>query len=117
METVKIKVFIKRPDERGHVSWISNTLENLQRTVGGYIEVVPLGYGANGAVVICNEEGRIQGLEPNCILHGVSYCGTIIVAGTAGEEFTDVPFMCSTLKALCQPYNPQHYDRRTKTWS
>jgi len=32
----KIKVIIKRPDEKyGHVTGISRTLENLQKTVGG----------------------------------------------------------------------------------
>lgn len=51
----KIKVLIKRPDEEvGHITYISNTLENLQRTVGGYIQVVPL--ITEDAVIICNEE-------------------------------------------------------------
>ena len=50
----KIKVIIKRPDEEfGHVCNISNSLENLQKTVGGYIEAVPL---TNKNVIICNED-------------------------------------------------------------
>lgn len=37
----KIKVIIKRADEEyGHVTNISHRLENLQNTVGGYIETV-----------------------------------------------------------------------------
>ena len=37
----KIRAIIKRPDEKyGHVTNISPTLENLQKTVGGYIEPV-----------------------------------------------------------------------------
>jgi len=53
----KIKVIIKRPDEQyGHMTYISNTLKNLQRTVEGYIEVVPL---RSDLVMICNEEGRL----------------------------------------------------------
>lgn len=33
----KVKVIIKRPDEKyGHVTNISTTLENLQRTVEGH---------------------------------------------------------------------------------
>lgn len=39
----KIKVLIKRPDEQyGYMSWISNTLANMQRTVDGYIQAVTL---------------------------------------------------------------------------
>lgn len=54
----KIKVIVKRPDEGiGHVTYISNNLKNLQNTVGGYIQVVPL---AEDVLMICNEEGTNQ---------------------------------------------------------
>lgn len=90
----KIKVIIKRPDEAGHVSWISNTLENLQRTVDGYIEAVTI---HSDLVVICNEEGRLLGLEPNCRIAGIEFVGTVVLAGKRGDEFTDIP-ECLTLK-------------------
>lgn len=49
----KIKVIVKRPDEKyGHVTHISNTLENLQKTVDGYIETLTM----PGYVLILNEE-------------------------------------------------------------
>ena len=39
----KIRAIVKRPDEKyGHVTHISASLENLQKTVGGYIETVGL---------------------------------------------------------------------------
>ena len=61
----KIKSIVKRADEEyGHMTWISNTLENLQRTVGGYIETVTL---PGGVVIICDEEGRIKGKPFNCV--------------------------------------------------
>ena len=84
----KIKVIVKRPDEPGHMTNISNTLENLQRTVGGYIETVTL---STDCVIICNEEGRLQGLPYNCRIAGVDFVGTIIAAGVDGENFADVP--------------------------
>lgn len=87
----KIRVIIKRPDERyGHVTNISNTLKNLQRTVEGYIETVTLG----DIVIICNEEGRLLGLEPHVFRYRGEtfvFCGTIIFAGVDGDEFADVP--------------------------
>lgn len=95
----KIKAIIKRPDERGHVSWISNTLENLQRTVEGYIEAVKIG---DGVVVLCNEEGRLRGLEANCRICGVDFVGTICVVGVDGEEFTDCPLELQAFRWLIE---------------
>jgi hypothetical protein len=85
----KIKCIIKRPDEEyGHMTAISTTLENLQKTVGGYIETVPL---TCGVIAIVNEEGKIKGLERNLRIPGDVLCGTIILIGTKGEDLDDIP--------------------------
>lgn len=95
--SAKIRAIIKRPDEDiGHVTNISPTLENLQNIVDGYIETVTI---RPGVVVICNEEGRITGLDPNCevkveTLMGqgtVDFCGEIVVVGAEGDKFCDLP--------------------------
>lgn len=87
----KIKVIIKRPDEPiGHIEEINNTLERFQMIVKGYIEAVPL---THNSVIICNEEGKINGLPPNFMFGDIDMiCGTVIVCGVDGEEFCDVPF-------------------------
>ena len=93
----KIRAIVKRPDEEiGHVTNISPTLENLQNIVGGYIEAVTI---RPGVVVICNEEGRMKGLEYNCIVSGrdlvgdfeVGFVGEIVVVGAEEDEFCDLP--------------------------
>lgn len=85
----KIKVLIKRPDEKiGHVCCISSSLENLQRTVEGYIEVCDIG---GGAVMLLNEDAKLKGLEPNFLFGIDMIAGTVIVCGREGEEFTDIP--------------------------
>lgn len=84
----KIKVIVKPPRRIAHFEWIDNTLEALQKIVGGYIEVVTL---APDLALICNEEGRIYGLPLNCNICGVTFVGTIIAVGVNGEEFEDVP--------------------------
>ena len=85
----KIRCIVKRPDERyGHVCNISNRLENLQRTVGGYIETIP---GPKGTTIIANEEGKLKQLEPNMFYNGDILVGTIIVCGTKGENLSDMP--------------------------
>lgn len=85
----KIKVIIKRPEEEfGHVCNISASLENLQKTVGGYIEAVPL---TDKIVMICNEDGKLQHLEHNFHLPFDTMVGTVIICGVDGDEFSDIP--------------------------
>ena len=98
MPREKFKVIIKRPDEEyGHMTWISTKLENLQKTVGGYIETITIGK----IVIICNEEGKLLNLEPNIPLGNADYlCGNIIVCGIKDDEFDDVPISLPEWKAM-----------------
>lgn len=93
----KIKVFIKEPGKKLRSVAISNTLENLQKTVGGYIETFTLN---SDLVVICNEEGKLLNLPYNCDILGESFVGTLIFAGVDGEEFGDVPAEYQKMKTL-----------------
>ena len=71
---------------------IENTLEALQKAVGGYIETVRL--RVDDAVMIVNEEGLLLGLPYNVIASGFAdqpIVGTAIIVGINGEEFTDIP--------------------------
>lgn len=80
----KIKVIVKDPEKPARTVWISNTLENLQKTVGGYIEAVIL---TAKVVIICNEKGKLLGLPQNCNFCGYDFVGTIIIAGINGDDF------------------------------
>lgn len=93
----KISVIIKEPGKVPRHVNISTTLENLQRTVGGYIETVTF---ATDACIICNEEGRLQGLPFCCRIFGVDFVGTIIMIGVNGEDFTDWPLTFADTKKL-----------------
>lgn len=99
----KIKVIIKRPDEPvGHTTTINNTLERFQMTVKGYIETVTLG---SSLVMICNEEGKIHGLEKNFYMGTDPFfadviCGTVVICGTDGEEFCDIPITIDQWKMM-----------------
>lgn len=100
----KIKVIVKRPDEEfGHMTRVSNTLENLQKTVEGYIETVTI---ATNTVVICNEEGLLRRLPYNCEVINewisVEFMGTIIVAGVTGDGFSDVQLTMKEWKEMIQ---------------
>lgn len=81
-----MKVFRKRPDEPWEVAIIPNTLEALQKEVGGYIECVALD---EETILICNEEGRIKHLPVNQLGCG-AYYGTLLMVGVDGDEFCDI---------------------------
>jgi hypothetical protein len=75
---------------------IENTLEALQKEVGGYIETVTLigGY----AVMIVNEEGMLRGMPSNLpsnltasAVAARKIVGQALVVGVDGEEFADIP--------------------------
>lgn len=83
-----MKVIWKEPGKAFEVREVENTLEALQKAVGGYIETFTF---AEDACVICDEEGRLKGKPYNCEIWTVDFCGTILIVGVDGEEFTDVP--------------------------
>lgn len=83
-----MKAIRKKPGCAPELIDIDNTLKALQAEVGGYIETVTI---TSDAVIICNEEGRILGLPYNCRFVGVDFVGTVLIVGTKGDEFCDVP--------------------------
>ena len=102
----KNRAIITRPDEKvGHVCNISHTLENLQKTVEGYIEVIPI---EGETVLICNEEGKLKGLADNFKMPYDTIVGTIIVCNVEGEDFANLPDgYIKTWKKLLQEWgNP-----------
>ena len=109
-----IRAIVKRPDEEyGHVTNVSDKLETLQKTVGGYIETVTwpaLMRAEDEFVVICDEEGLLKDEPYNCTVHVsdqrwvdrglVPFVGTIIVLGVAGDEFADCPLSFADWKKM-----------------
>ena len=100
MSTTKKPVTVVRvaPDAAPEVVTLPLTLENMQQEVGGYIEILypfdegsPLEY----ACLVCNEEGKLQGLPPNRALYDDNYnpydviMGTFLVVGCHNEEELD----------------------------
>ena len=49
------------------------TLEELQKIVGGYIEIVqPVCFDIYDRVMVVNEEGRLEGLEQNAMASAIA---------------------------------------------
>lgn len=83
-----IRVVVVEPNKAAQERQIGNDLASMQEVVGGYIEAVTLN---QNLVLICNEEGKLQGLESNRAVGNDIIAGTFFVTRTTAEgEFTDL---------------------------
>ena len=91
-----IRVLIVKPYFRPYGATICPKLHSMQDIVGGCIQVAHDGLWRDGAVIVCNEEGKLAGLPENRALRDSRskvqdvICGTFMVVGTAGEDFTSL---------------------------
>ena len=88
MRIVKVE-----PGKPAEICEIDGSLESMQEVVGGYIEC--LHPWKSKVTLICNEEGKLRGLEPNQkIYFGYGdtdiICGTFFFCRTEGEELTSL---------------------------
>ena len=87
---MKQNIVICEPKKEARKESMELSLENLQQTVGGYIEVVYLHDTETPAVIVCNEEGRLLNLPANRILHSeygdTMLYGTFLICGLDTEE-------------------------------
>lgn len=80
----EILVVVKRPGQQAYPIRIANTLEDMQKIIGGYITYVHL---EGDLDLICDEEGMLKHRPVNIAVGDQLIVGTIIVARYEGEEF------------------------------
>jgi len=86
-----MRVLIKEPGKPWETAEIENTLEALQSAVGGYIETYTID-PERGLVLICDEEGRLNGKQYNIRVDDVDFVGTLLLCGFDEDgEFYNVP--------------------------
>ena len=78
---------------------IENTLEALQKQVGGHIEAVTLG---PDLCAICNKEGLLMDLPYMGMINHVEFYGPVLLVGVNGEDFCDVPVLEVDQALLCR---------------
>lgn len=114
MNTKEIKVLMVEPGERPKVTTLKDDLDSLQKAVSigaeyqGLIEFVSLG---NGDCIMCNEDGKLIGLEGNRrlgndILAGVFY---IMSENENGELFSLTESKIKRYTKLF--WEPENFDR------
>lgn len=74
----EIKVVMVEPLKCPTITTINNDLESLQKAVGGLIEFVDI---EENVCILCNEEGKLIGLEGNRRLNNDIIVGTFYVCG------------------------------------
>lgn len=92
-----MKVLVIAPGKEPVVKEIGNTLKDMQRMVGGYIQAYyPW---MDEVAIICNDEGKIMGLPLNRSIFGEHgelvdiIAGTFFICGAPMDsgKFTDLP--------------------------
>lgn len=73
----EITVLKVEPGKSPETVTMPNTLDAMQKMVGGYIEVLPL----SDVCLVCNEDGKLLGLEGNRRLGNDIIVGTFFLAG------------------------------------
>ena len=95
MKTDSIRVVVVEPEKAPEIRIIANELQELQSIVKGYIEIFYLGTTLEGKIYgVCNEEGKLQGLEPNRLIVNMQdwICGPFLIAIVNDEgDFIDMP--------------------------
>lgn len=103
---IKVRAIIKRPDERyGHVSNISCTEQNLQKTVDGRIQRMEV---ATDTVMLINADGNIFDLPKNLYKgiwpFGEVIRGTVVLIGFDGEDYYDCPLSFTSWKLMLKTW-------------
>ena len=78
MNENEITVLKVEPGKAPEQVTIPNTLKAMQELVGGHIEVI----NYQGACLICNEDGKLLGLEPNRRIGQDVIVGTFFLANS-----------------------------------
>lgn len=77
----EITVLKVEPGKPPELVSMANTLQAMQEMVGGYIEIVPL----DNACLVCNDEGKLNGMEGNRRIGGDIIAGPFFIAGDSGD--------------------------------
>ena len=95
MKEKRIKVLKVEPGKAPEIVWLKNTLHELQKAVSigadyvGLIEIINL---SDKVCILCNEEAKLIGLEPNRRFYGDILCGTFYVTGqTKDGQLASLP--------------------------
>ena len=112
MKQKKIKVLMVEPGSHPTEVELDNDLHNLQKAVSigtnyiGLIEIIPID---KKTVILCNEEGKLNGLEGNRRINGDIIAGTFYICGEDEEGNLTSLSEDDIQKYKARFWNPEYY--------
>lgn len=106
----KIKVLVVEPDKLPYEKVISNTLRDKQQIVNGYIEYVRL-LDDDSVVLICNEEGKINGSKYNRDIGYDIIAGTFIIVRENPDDGEDRSLTDEQIEKYKERFNEKSIDK------
>ena len=84
-----MNILVVEPGQRPRRADIPHTLRDMQKTVGGYIEIIrPFD---DPVALVCDEEGKLKDYELNRAIAGKDIiAGTFFLAGVDEDDLTDL---------------------------
>ncbi len=79
-----MRIVAKRAGQMPVVEEIADDLKSFNRFVGGYIEMVPM--VEEGIYMVCNEEGKLIGLDVNFYTEFDTIVGDVLFCGRDREN-------------------------------
>ena len=91
----ELEVLLVEPGQYARMTTIEAGLSSMQEIVGGYIQAI--NYFDEPVTLVCNEEGKINGMELNRAIKDENgkmidiVAGTFFICGVGEENFTSLP--------------------------
>jgi len=76
---------------------IEPTLEMFQALVEGYFEYF---FITPTMAIVCNEDGRLKGMQHNVTVKGTDFCGPVFFVGIKRNDWADCPQSLEDIKRL-----------------
>ncbi len=105
-----IKVLVVEPNKLPYEKVIQNRLRDKQQIVDGYIEYVRL-LEDDSVVLICNEEGKINGSEYNRDIGYDIIAGTFIIARECADDGEDRSLTDEQIEKYKERFNQESIEK------
>lgn len=105
-----IKVLVVEPNKLPYQKVIQNRLRDKQQIVDGYIEYVRL-LEDDSVVLICNEEGKINGSEYNRDIGYDIIAGTFIIARECADDGEDRSLTDEQIEKYKERFNQESIEK------
>lgn len=79
-----MKIVVKKVGQNPEVMEIENDFHEMQEIVGGHIEAFNV---VDNILCVCNEEGKLDGLDPNFRFNGDVIVGDVFFCAAGEEDF------------------------------